>query len=907
MPSVKLLPASPWRGAVLFTTLAFVPVAILAASSIVLASNQVSSVVDKQVQTTAAVSSVVVGDQTTDLVALVHSYATRPLLAADVAAGDPANERVDAVLTGLAGAIPGISAAFVADTGGTSRHVSPPTPKAIGMNFAYREWFKGLVASGRPYVSSAIETQEVGHTLAVTVTDYIRAPDGRPVGVLGVNYSLEAIRSFAANVGRAQGITLTVTDRTGTSLTAAGGHGLVSLAADPRVRAARAGRTGLLEYAPLMPGGQRGPDELSAYAPVAGTGWTVVASIPKEVAFAGLGRLRIAVLAITALLTLILLAGARVIARTDRRRRESERQFQSRDRELARVLESTDDGFVSIDGAGAITAWSAQSEKLYGWVAPELLGRRLSDTVLPAAAAEPVAGKRVEMVARHRDGHEIPVEVGLWAHDDGEGFSAFVVDITDRVAIQAELESARDEAMQASRLKSEFLANMSHEIRTPMNGVIGMSGLLLDTDLDVTQRDYAETVSASAVALLTVIDDILDFSKIEAGRLDVERVTFDLRSVVEETAVLLAARAQQDGLELTCWIDPTLPAALDGDPGRLRQVLLNLLGNAVKFTSEGEVNLIARRGGDDPPGAVMVELSVRDTGIGMTAETLEHLFDAFSQADSSTSRRFGGTGLGLAISRQLVELMGGTLTVTSEPDAGSTFTALIPFPLGTGATRPTEAADLTGVRMLIVDDNATNQRVLQDVVAGWGCTAVATDGAAHALVLLLGAVVDADPFDVLLLDLHMPDIDGYGLARMVCAEPRLAGTPMVMLTSSAQRAEAERKQRVRDRGVRDQAGALGSAARRAGHRARPGSARHTKRPGRESGRALRHRPGGRGQRRQPEGHHRGAGEHRLPLRRRGERRRRPRSPGAQSLRRRLHGLPDAVDGRLRGDREAARA
>ena len=204
------------------------------------------------------------------------------------------------------------------------------------------------------------------------------------------------------------------------------------------------------------------------------------------------------------------------------------------------------------------------------------------------------------------------------------------------------------------------------------------------------------------------------------------------------------------------------------------------------------MNLIARRGEGDPSDVVMVELSVRDTGIGMSEETLEHLFDAFTQADSSTSRRFGGTGLGLAISRQLVELMGGTLTATSELGTGSTFTALIPFPLATGAAGHTDAADLTGVRVLIVDDNATNQRVLQEMVAGWGCTAVVTDGAAQALVLLLGAVAAAEPFDVLLLDLHMPDIDGYGLARMVSAETRLAGTPMVMLTSSAQRGEAER-------------------------------------------------------------------------------------------------------------------
>ena len=294
----------------------------------------------------------------------------------------------------------------------------------------------------------------------------------------------------------------------------------------------------------------------------------MVTSIPKEVAFAGLGRLRIVVLAIAALLMLILLAGARVIARTDRRRRESERQFQSRDRELARVLESTDDGFVSIDGAGAITAWSAQSEKLYGWVASELLGRRLSDTVLPAAAAEPVAGKRVEMVARHRDGHEIPVEVGLWAHDGGEGFSAFVVDITDRVAIQAELASARDEAMEASRLKSEFLANMSHEIRTPMNGVIGMTGLLLDTDLDAdaarVRRDRARLGRGAARPSSTTSSTS---PRSRPGKLDARDVDLRPATVVEEVARAARRRGRRRRASSSrAVIDPTLPAALARRP-----------------------------------------------------------------------------------------------------------------------------------------------------------------------------------------------------------------------------------------------------------------------------------------------------------------------------------------------------
>jgi PAS domain S-box-containing protein len=535
----------------------------------------------------------------------------------------------------------------------------------------------------------------------------------------------------------------------------------------------------------------------------------VIASIGKSAAFAGVIRLRDTILAIAAVLVLVLLATIRGVARSDRRRRDSERQVRSRERELAHVLESTHEAFMSTDGAGEITAWNVQAEQLFGWAAPDVLGRRLTDTVIPAARREGHLadlaqfhagvdssrfGTRMETVGLHRDGHEIPIEVSSWTGEDGEGLRAFVHDITERVTVQAQLEQARDQAMQASRLKSEFLANMSHEIRTPMNGVIGMSSLLLNTDLDVTQRDYAETVCSSAEALLTVIDDILDFSKIEAGKLDVESVTFDLRSVVEESAVLLAARAQQDGLELTCRIDPALPGALRGDPGRLRQVLLNLLGNAVKFTSAGEVNLTARLAGEDDADTVIVELSVRDTGIGIAPATLEHLFDAFTQADSSTSRRYGGTGLGLAISRQLVELMGGTLNVTSQPDAGSTFTALIPFALGVAAARTSDAADLAGVRALIVDDNLTNQRVLQEMLSGWGCVAMAADGAKSALVALGEAADEARPFDLLLLDLNMPEIDGYGLARMVSSDPSLAQTPMVMLTSSAQRGEAEKTQ-----------------------------------------------------------------------------------------------------------------
>jgi PAS domain S-box-containing protein len=788
------------------TAVALGAVALLAVSSIVVASHELTKSADKQVQTTAAVSSIVIGQQTSNLVALVESYASRPSLTSSLAAGKAGDATVALNLASLAHAVPGISATFVTDAHGTSLSTYPAEPSVYGTNFAYRDWFKGLVATGRPFVANAIQTKEAGHALAITVTDYIRAPNGHPIGVLGVNYSLASIGAFAAGVGRAQGITLNATDRAGTSLTEVGPHGLVSLAREPGVHAALSGRSGLLDYSPHAADGRRAPEVLSAYAPIPTTGWSVTASVNKSVALSGLARLRATVLAITALLVLILLVTIRIVARSDGRRRDSERETAQRDRQLGRVLESTSEAFLSTDGAELITAWSHRAEELFGWAPEEVLGRRLADTVIGASEDDEhaakdtrarggvgptVFGRRVEAIGLHRDGHEIPVELSSWPHDDGDGLSAFVHDISERVAVQAELQGARDAALRASLMKSEFLANMSHEIRTPMNGVIGMNSLLLKTELNETQRDYAETACSSAEALLVVIDDILDFSKIEAGKLDVENVSFDLRSIVEESAALLAARAQRDGLELTCEIDPDVPAALEGDPGRLRQVLLNLLGNAVKFTPAGEVNLSARLHSVADAQTANVELSVRDTGIGMAPESLEHLFDAFTQAESSTTRRYGGTGLGLAISRQLVELMGGTLNVTSAPGAGSTFTVLIPFLVDDRARSQIHVADLVGVRALIVDDNLTNQRVLKEMVVGWGCSAAVADGADAALALLREAVNTADPFDVLLLDLNMPDVNGYGLAEMVLADPAVARTPMVMLTSSAQRGDAE--------------------------------------------------------------------------------------------------------------------
>jgi PAS domain S-box-containing protein len=798
------------RNVVLVTTAALLAVALLASSSIVLASKLITGEVNKRVQSTAAVSSVVVSQQFTDLEALVHSYASRPSLVAALTASPRPTATIESRLTGLATAAPGISDAFLASDAGVSQATYPLDPSVIGRSFAYREWYQGLHASGRPYVGEAIMTAEASNPLAVTVAAYVRGFDNTPIAILGIQYSLSAIQAFGLQIAKAQAITLTVTDQAGTSLGAGGQQGLVSLARDPAVLAAQAGRSGLLNYAPILPGHRSGAKEFAAYTPVAGIGWTVTASIPDRTALAGAVRIRNTVLAITALLVLILLIGAWVMARSDRGRRQSERDIRDRDRQLARVLESTDQGFVSVDATGAITAWNAQAEALFGWAGPEVLGRSLDDVVLPAAhrgvpgdpglpAAGTVAaavGKRADLITVHRDGHQIPVEMGAWAHDDGGGFSVFVHDITERVNTQADLREARDQAMQASRLKSEFLANMSHEIRTPLNGVLGMTSLLLETELGSEQRDFAETVRGSGESLLGLLNDILDFSKIEAGHLDLESIDFDPQSLVEDVANLLSLPAHEKGVELVCNLPVEGPTTVRGDPGRFRQILTNLVGNAVKFTSSGEVVVQLTVDGRDET-TTLVHCEVIDTGIGIAPADQADLFNSFSQVDASTTRLYGGTGLGLAISRQLVELMGGHIGVRSEIGQGSTFWFTLPL-VASPAAPPAPKASLGGLRILVVDDNATNRIILTRFLQSWGIRSEQADGAAEARLAIAASVAEGQPFDAALLDLQMPGMDGIDLAGSIAADPSIPSLKMVLLSSAGLGGETEK---ARDAGI----------------------------------------------------------------------------------------------------------
>ena len=499
--------------------------------------------------------------------------------------------------------------------------------------------------------------------------------------------------------------------------------------------------------------------------------------------------------------------------------------------EIFRMISiSAQDAIIIIDSSGLVTHWNPAAEKILGYSEIEILGETLQNTLVPPGYIDTynsilsswqrtgecnAIGKCNEIIVLRKGGREINVEMSLSSVKLQEQWHAIGIirDITERKSMELLLKKqteelintnqlllqAKEDAEIANRTKSQFVANMSHEIRTPMNGVIGMTSLLLNTILTSEQLEYTETIRKSADALLLIINDILDFSKIEAGKVTLEPLDFSIVELMEDTSDLLALKAHEKNIEFNYFIYSDVPNYIIGDHGKVRQILINLCNNAIKFTEKGEVMIKILRE-EEKDDKVTIKFSISDTGIGIGEEQMNRLFKPFSQVDGSTTRRYGGTGLGLIISKKLAEMMGGTIGVESKEGRGSTFwfTAVFEKTLQPVEELIAITEEIKKYRILIVDDNETNRFILKEYLKMWGCRFDEAPGGIQALVKFYQACEAKDPFEIALLDMQMPEMDGLTLARQIKMSPQLKDTTLLLLTSLDRRFDAINQETIFD-------------------------------------------------------------------------------------------------------------
>jgi PAS domain S-box-containing protein len=797
--------------ALAFALLAMVPLGLLAYSSVRLGDQAVRSQVEARVTEASTAAAALVAQQMQDLEVLVESYAERPDMVTALGTGSASmiNEAyVSAALSDLQRGQSGVAVAFLADPTGRLLNIIPATPSIIGQDFSFRNWYRGVMASQRPYISTAYRTAATGNPRVVAAATLIRAPSvgqapGVILGILVAAYDLQTIQKFVDRFGSANGVTLTVTDQEGTVVAAPGvakaPDRLISLRANPAVHAALAGHTGTMVL------GQGSAQVLSGYAPVKGLGWTVHADISTGTAYASARHLRDTVGVIALVLGMALVGALVVFALTLRRQDRSEERRHESETFLDTIIENIP-GVVFIKDAAQLRfiRLNRATEHFLGYPREQLLGKSSEELFSPEEAAfftekdrEVLAGHRVVDIPHEtvttRSGRRRTLHTRKIPLFDAHGTPQYLLgvseDITEQHAQQLALAEAKESAERANQAKNTFLSRTSHELRTPLNSILGFAQLLEMSELSELDRESTNHILGAGRHLLALINELLDLSRAESGELSLSLEPIELAPLIAEVTSLMAPLAAERSLAIEQRVEaPELRAMADHQ--KLRQILLNLVSNAVKYNKEGGGITIAARAGVGRE----VEVAVIDTGPGLSSEDLERIFLPFERLHAENSE-IEGTGIGLTLSAALAVAMGGSITAQSELGRGTTFILHAPgvdqrFKTSASVTEgalpsqrpePSSEPGEGPMRVLYVEDNLANVEILERYVA--------RRAEIELQIAITGQLgIDLARLhhpDLILLDLHLPDIGGDEVFERLRADPETATIPVIVLSADA--------------------------------------------------------------------------------------------------------------------------